>query len=152
MRKVISRQEAAALVQDGMTLGMLGFVTLSVPEELLVSLEERFLAEGHPRDLNVFYTSAIGDGGEHGANHLAHAGLVRRMVGAHVGLAPKLNPLITGNQIETFCAPQGVLVHMCRAMAGHKCGVITHVGLKTFCDPEVEIGRASCRERVFVHV
>ena len=53
MRKVISRQEAAALVQDGMTLGMLGFVTLSVPEELLVSLEERFLAEGHPRDLNV---------------------------------------------------------------------------------------------------
>ena len=107
MRKVISRQEAAALVQDGMTLGMLGFVTLSVPEELLVSLEERFLAEGHPRDLNVFYTSAIGDGGEHGANHLAHAGLVRRMVGAHVGLAPKLNPLITGNQIETFCAPQG---------------------------------------------
>lgn len=121
-----------------MTLGMLGFVTLSVPEELLVSLEERFLAEGHPRDLNVFYTSAIGDGGEHGANHLAHAGLVRRMVGAHVGLAPKLNPLITGNQIETFCAPQGVLVHMCRAMAGHKCGVITHVGLKTFCDPEVE--------------
>lgn len=48
MRKVISRQEAAALVQDGMTLGMLGFVTLSVPEELLVSLEERFLAEGHP--------------------------------------------------------------------------------------------------------
>ena len=43
MRKVISRQEAAALVQDGMTLGMLGFVTLSVPEELLVSLEERFL-------------------------------------------------------------------------------------------------------------
>ena len=39
MRKVISRQEAAALVQDGMTLGMLGFVTLSVPEELLVSLE-----------------------------------------------------------------------------------------------------------------
>ena len=138
MRKVISRQEAAALVQDGMTLGMLGFVTLSVPEERLVSLEERFLAEGHPRDLNVFYTSAIGDGGEHGANHLAHAGLVRRMVGTHVGLAPKLNPLITGNQIETFCAPQGVLVHMCRAMAGHKCGVITHVGLKTFCDPEVE--------------
>lgn len=60
------------------------------------------------------------------------------MVGAHVGLAPKINPLITGNQIETFCAPQGVLVHMCRAMAGHKCGVITHVGLKTFCDPEVE--------------
>ena len=138
MNKVISRQEAAGLVQDGMTLGLLGFVTLSVPEDLLASLEERFLAEGHPRDLNVFYTSAIGDGGEHGANHLAHEGLVRRMVGAHVGLAPKLNSLITGDKIETFCAPQGVLVHMCRALAGHKCGVITHVGLKTYCDPEVE--------------
>lgn len=42
MRKVISRQEAAALVQDGMTLGMLGFVTLSVPEELLVSWRSAF--------------------------------------------------------------------------------------------------------------
>ena len=63
---------------------------------------------------------------------------MRRMVGAHVGLAPKLNSLITGDKIETFCAPQGVLVHMCRALAGHKCGVITHVGLKTYCDPEVE--------------
>ena len=33
MNKVISRQEAAGLVQDGMTLGLLGFVTLSVPED-----------------------------------------------------------------------------------------------------------------------
>ena len=49
MRKVISPAGGRSLVQDGMTLGMLGFVTLSVPEELLVSLEERFLAEGHPR-------------------------------------------------------------------------------------------------------
>ena len=81
MNKVISRQEAVGLVQDGMTLGLLGFVTLSVPEDLLASLEERFLADGHPRDLNVFYTSAIGDGGEHGANHLAHEGLVRRTWG-----------------------------------------------------------------------
>lgn len=138
MNKVITRQEAVGMIKDGMTLALLGFVTMSVPEELLVSLEERFLAEGHPRDLNVFYTSAIGDGGERGANHLAHDGLVRRMVGAHVGLAPKLNSFITENKIETFCAPQGVLVHMCRAMAGHKCGVITHVGLKTYCDPDIE--------------
>lgn len=138
MSKVISRQEAAKLVQDDMTLAMLGFVTLSVPEDLLVSLEERFLAEGHPKNLNLFYTSAIGDGKEHGANRLAHEGMIRRIVGAHVGLAPKLNSLIVNNKLESFCAPQGVLVHLCRAMAGHKCGVITHVGLKTFCDPDVE--------------
>ncbi len=133
LRKVISRQEAAALVQDGMTLGMLGFVTLSVPEELLVSLEERFLAEGHPRDLNVFYTSAIGDGGEHGANHLAHG------AGAAYGGRPcrsgsQAQPSDHGQPDRDLLRPSGVLVHMCRAMAGHKCGVITHVGLKTFCD------------------
>ena len=138
MNKVISRQEAVGLLKDDMTLGMLGFVTLSVPEDLLVSLEERFLAEGHPRNLNIFYTSAIGDGGERGGSRLAHEGLVRRMVGAHVGLAPKLNKLIVDNKLELFCAPQGVLVHLCRDMAGHKCGVITHVGLKTYCDPDVE--------------
>lgn len=138
MSKVISRQEAVGKVKDGMTLGMLGFVTLSVPEDLLVSLEERYLSEGHPRNLSVFYTSAIGDGKDHGASRLAHPGLIRRMVGAHVGLAPKLNSLIVENELEMFCAPRGALVHLCRALAGHKCGVITHVGLETFCDPDVE--------------
>lgn len=138
MSKVIDRRKAVSLIEDNMTLAMLGFVTLSVPEDLIVSLEERFLEEGHPRNLNVFYTSAIGDGKDHGANRLAHEGLIRRMIGAHVGLAPKLNDLIVNNKLESFCAPQGVLVHLNRAMAGHKCGVITHVGLKTFCDPEVE--------------
>lgn len=138
MNKVIDRRTAVKLIDDNMTLAMLGFVTLSVPEDLLVTLEERFLEEGHPKNLNIFYTSAIGDGKDHGANRLAHEGMIRRIVGAHVGLAPKLNDLIVNNKLECFCAPQGVLVHLNRAMAGHKCGVITHVGLKTFCDPDVE--------------
>lgn len=138
MSKVISRQQAVSMIKDNMTLGVLGFVTLSVPEDLLVSLEERYLNEGHPKNLNLFYTSAIGDGKDHGANRLAHEGLIRRIVGAHVGLAPKLGPLIKENKLEMFAVPQGVLVHLCRAMAGHKCGVITHVGLKTYCDPDEE--------------
>ena len=139
MRKVISRQEAAALVQDGMTLGMLGFVTLSVPEELLVSLEERFLAEGHPK-------------GSERVLHLRHRrrrGTWRQPPGPRgAGAAYGGRPCRSGSQAQPSDHGQpdrdllrpsgGAGSYVPGHGAGHKCGVITHVGLKTFCDPEVE--------------
>ena len=143
MSKQITAAEAVALVRDGMTFSFSGFVACALPEELLIGLEERYLSTGSPKDLSVFYAGAPGCGDERGANHLAHAGMIRRLHGGHVGLAKQLGPMISRNEFPAYLVPQGVNVHLLRAIAGGKPGVVTSVGLKTYCDPRLEGCRAN---------
>jgi propionate CoA-transferase len=144
-KQILSSTEAVKLVKSGDTLAIQGFVGFAHPEELSVMLERRFLETGEPRNLTLLYGAGNGDGKDKCANHYAHAGLLKRVIGSHYNLAPKLGKLIAENQIEAYALPQGVLLHLFRNMAGQKPGVITHVGLKTFADPRVEGGKLNAR-------
>jgi propionate CoA-transferase len=143
MAKVISALEAARLVKNGDTVGVGGFVGIGHPEALSAALEERFLNESGPRDLTLFYCAGQGDGKELGLNHFGNEGMVKRAVGGHWNLAPKLGKLAVENKIEAYNFPQGTLTHLARNIAGRKPGVITKVGLHTFVDPRVEGGKIS---------
>lgn len=138
MSKVVTPEFAASLLKDGMSLGMGGFVGFGTPEELLIALEKRYTETGEPKNLTVFHGAGIGDGKDRGMNHMGHEGLIKRLVCAHVGLAPKLGQLCMDNKVECFILPQGVCSHILRATAGNKPGLITHAGLKTYADPRVE--------------
>ncbi len=141
MAKIITAAEAAKLVKDGDMIATSGFVGNGHPEALSVAMENRFLAEGAPRDLGLVYCAGQGDGKDRGLNHFGHEGMVKRVVGGHWNLAPKLGKLAVDNKIDAYNFPQGTLTHWFRSVAGHKPGVITKVGLNTFCDPRVEGGR-----------
>ena len=141
MAKVISAQEAVALVRDGQTVAISGFVGYGVPEELLIGLEERFVQTGAPRNINLMYCAGNGDLKERGMSHLAHEGLIKKVYCSHTGLAPKISKMVDENKIECYALPLGLTVHILRAIAGKKPGVISHVGLGTFVDPRVEGAR-----------
>ncbi|MDR3594542.1 malonate decarboxylase subunit alpha [Clostridium sp.] len=141
--KIISSKEASNLIKDNDVVATSGFASLGVPETLLKSLEERFLEEKSPQNLTLMFAAAQGDGASKGLNHLAHEGLVSKVIGGHFNLAPMIGELIRKNKIYAYNLPQGVMCNIFRDIASKKTATISKVGLNTFVDPRIEGGKVN---------
>ncbi len=141
--KIVSADEAVALVRDGDTICCNGFVQSGVPEALLEALERRFLETGAPRDLSLFAAAGQADGKTQGTNRLGHEGMLKRVVSGNWGRMPDVAKLALENKIFAYNLPQGVICQLYRTRASGKPGFFSKVGLHTFVDPRLEGGRVN---------
>ena len=133
--KVVSADEAVAIIRSGDMVATSGFVGVGTPDAIFAALEKRFLASAEPRDLGLLFAAAPGDGKDRGLNRLAHRGLIQRAVGGHWSLVPKLGRMAADNLIEAWNLPLGCISQLFREISGRRPGLLSRVGLGTFVDP-----------------
>ncbi|NLK71463.1 MAG: acyl CoA:acetate/3-ketoacid CoA transferase [Clostridiales bacterium] len=141
MAKLITAKEAAELIRDNSTLASSSSGLAGWAEEIALEIEKRYAETGHPKNITLYQACGTGDWKERGASRLAHEGLVTKLVTSHVGSSPRLQKLVEENKVEFHMFPQGVLLHLARAMASKKSGYFTKVGLGTFVDPRLGGGK-----------
>ena len=73
----VTPEQVAAGIKDGSTI--------SASESNLKAIEKSFLETGHPCDLTLLHSCGQSDRAR-GIQHLAHEGLVTRIIGSHWGL------------------------------------------------------------------
>jgi propionate CoA-transferase len=135
LKKVVEAADAVAVIHAGDVVASAGYAGSGTPDQLFVSLEQRFLESGSPRDLTLVFSTGQGDMKEKGLNRLAHEGLVRRVIGGYFGLSPKIERLIVENLIEAYNLPEGVMTQLYRDIGARKPGTLSRVGLGTYIDP-----------------
>ncbi len=138
IKKIIPVEDAVSVVHSHDVLATTGYGGHGTPEQLIVALEQRFLDTGTPRDLTLIYAGGQGDAKEKGLNHLGHEGLLKRVIGGHYGLVPKIAKLVQENRVEAYNLPEGTITHLYRDAGAGKPGTLSRVGVGTFVDPRLE--------------
>ena len=101
------------------------------------------MAEGAPRGLTTIHPIAAGDMfGTKGVDHIAHKGMIARIIGGSYPSGPTNAepPLIwqriLAEDLAAWNVPSGIVFDMLREGAAQRPGVLTKVGMETFVDPD----------------
>ena len=134
--RVISADQAAALVRDGDTVVTGGSGGgHSVPEALMAALGKRFRETGSPRQITSLHPVGLGDRATKGAANFAHEGLLKRIVCGTLVDSPPISDMAAANKMEAYTLPQGALSQLMRELAAGRPGLFTKTGLRTLVDP-----------------
>ncbi|KWZ83823.1 acyl CoA:acetate/3-ketoacid CoA transferase [Heyndrickxia coagulans] len=143
---VLKANQVIDFIKDGDTVATVGMTLIGASESILKAIENSFLKTGHPHHLTLVHAAGQSDR-KNGIQHLAHEGLVKRIIGSHWGLQPKWMELIARDKVEAYCLPQGQIAQLYRSMACGLPGKMSKVGLGTFVDPRIEGGKMNKRTK-----
>lgn len=134
--KQITAKEAAALVKDGMTVMIGGFLSVGTSEVMMDAL-----VESGVKDLTVIcndggvYTPANEEKGTPdvytGAAKLIHNKQVKKLIATHIGLNKEVAAQMNAGTLEVELVPQGSMAEKVRAGGAGLGGVLTPTGVGT---------------------
>src|SRR3712207_1184944 len=124
MRTAFSPTAAAALVPDGATVMIGGFMGVGSPHRTIAALVARGV-----RGLTVIANDTARPGV--GIGRLISAGCVAKVIASHIGTNPETQHLVLAGELEVELVPQGTLAERIRAGGAGLGGVLTATGLGT---------------------
>ncbi|MBV8330828.1 MAG: acyl CoA:acetate/3-ketoacid CoA transferase [Verrucomicrobia bacterium] len=146
--KVTPIETVGELIPDNGVVTVSSSSGLGCPDATLRAIGNHFLEKGTPRGLTTIHPIAAGDMyGIEGIDHIAHPGLLKRVIAGSFPSGPSNLPspriwqMIDEDQVEAYNIPSGILYHMHRESAAGRPGVLTKVGIDTFVDPRRNGGR-----------
>lgn len=146
MSKIMSLEDAVALIRDGDTIWINSFSAVASPIELNKALTARFRWTGAPRHLSVYSPFSFSDWKEDSdVEGYICEGAVDRVVVGFFGSLQRTCKAIMNNEIEGYNLPGGVMSHMIRAAARGADTLFTTTGLNLFVDPRIGEYRLNAR-------
>ena len=146
MPKIITAQEAAALIPSNSTVMFGGFIGCGAAHEIIRAIDETDVEN----IIGIFDDGALvggPDGSEYYAwARLIHSGKIKKYIGSHVGSNPDAGARWARGELELELVPQGSLAEMIRAGGMGIPGILTPTGLGTmveespWVDRKMEIG------------
>jgi len=122
--QTIELAKAVAMIPDGATLMIGGFMGVGTPERLM----DELVRQGK-RNLTVIANDNAVPGV--GIGKLVTAGLVRKTIASHIGLNPETQKKMIGGTMEVDLVPQGTLIERIRAAGYGLGGILTPTGVGT---------------------
>jgi acetate CoA/acetoacetate CoA-transferase alpha subunit len=125
--KTLALDEAAALIPDGASVMVGGFMGVGTPECLMDAL-----ARQNRRGLTVIANDSAVP--ERGIGKLIGAGAVKKLVASHIGMNPQTQRKMIAGELEVELVPQGTLIERIRAAGFGLGGVLTPTGVGTLVE------------------
>jgi acetate CoA/acetoacetate CoA-transferase alpha subunit len=122
--KILSVADAAAMIPDGASLMIGGFMGVGTPERVIDELVRQAR-----RNLLVIANDTATP--KIGIGKLIGAGLVGRTVASHIGLNPEAQQQMIAGEMTVDLVPQGTLIERIRAGGHGLGGILTPTGVGT---------------------
>ncbi len=132
MKKATKPAAAAALIPDGATLLIGGFMGVGSPHRMIDAIVDRGI-----RNLTVIANDTAKPGV--GIGKLISAGAVSRVIASHIGLNPETQAQMVSGALDVDLVPQGTLVERIRAGGVGLGGILTQTGLGTLVEENKQI-------------
>jgi acetate CoA/acetoacetate CoA-transferase alpha subunit len=124
MGKIVSVEEAVALIPEDAVLMIGGFMGVGTPSRLMDEIVRQCR-----RGLTVIANDTARPG--QGIGKLVDARLVRRAIVSHIGTNPETQRQMIAGEMEVDLVPQGTLAERVRAGGYGLGGILTAVGIGT---------------------
>jgi acetate CoA/acetoacetate CoA-transferase alpha subunit len=122
--KTINLKDAVAMIPDGASLMIGGFMGVGTPDRLI----DELVRQGK-RNLTAIANDTAMPG--RGIGKLVSAGLIDRTVASHIGLNPETQQQMITGKMTVDLVPQGTLIERIRAGGFGLGGILTPTGVGT---------------------